>query len=340
MSHGPFGEIALHGGLEVPLALGVNLEAIRAIDEDPCFVTVKIKSGRGQQGQGYNYGPALMRTIGEQVLANRPAGYRGHQDEDKVHYEWREPVTTWIGALWNEADQSLYVKGYVHPTAPELRQQVRMAATGIDPVNSVSIWGTRRVDEDTGEVESMDLWSIDWTPKGRAGMETELVSVGGEQQDEDEEVHVTTREEVIASLTEGDLPPTLVLEIETRAKSSALEVVKSHLLGLLGEENLTLEDALRRFDELAQERRAEELRSKVDELVAASVTGEMQRDAVASFVTNRLRDELEVTDEQVAAEIESAKEVGYIKALGSGPAPVNGSGGDGANKRRATSWAT
>lgn len=341
MNRGPSGEIALYDGteLEVPLAAGVNVDAIRALDSDPCFVTVRIKAGKGQQGRGYNYGPAVLQAIGEQVLAERPAGYRGHQDKDKVEYEWREPVTTWIGALWNDAEQALYVKGYVHPTAPELRHQVRMAATGVDPVNSVSIWGTRRVDEVTGEVLEMDLWSIDWTPKGRAGMETELVSVGGEQTDDEEDEDVTTREEVIASLTEGDLPPALVLAIEDKAKAAVLETLRGSLLAKLGVEDATLEEALERVSSLAHEKAEAALDAQVRELVEAAVTGEMQREAIVSHVTARLHDGAP-TKEEIAAEIDAAKEVAYIKALSSGPAPVNGAGGEGrTQERRATSWA-
>ena len=82
----------------VDFAPGFNFEALKLVDDDPFFTTVRIKSGRGDQGAGPNYGPDVLENIAEQINTKLPPGYRGHQQADNVGWEWREPVTAWVGA--------------------------------------------------------------------------------------------------------------------------------------------------------------------------------------------------------------------------------------------------
>lgn len=334
------GELVTAPRFDVPFAPGFNLDAVKALDEDPRFATVKIKAGQGNGGKGPNYGPDILKDLERQFNEKRPSGYKGHQDPSKVEYEWREPVTAWIGARWNPDEQALYVKGYVPPTAPELRTQLDLAATGADVVNGVSIWGMRDVQGD--EVTAFDLWSLDWTPKGRNGMEAELVSVTGEMEEEDDEVE---RDQVIASLTPDEIPDRVRTAIQ-----GELQTEHDALNGAVGEMRVILEldedsdpqaviDAIRG---LVDSDARQELQEKVNAQVTKDVAGELMRTAIAERLVSTL--EVGATDEEIAGEIATAKELPHIKALAGSKIPTvvgggDSGGGDQTEQRQATSWA-
>lgn len=333
--------VAAPAQVEVPFAPGFDLEKLKQTDPDPRFATVKIKPGRGNGGNGPNYGPNILRDLARQINEKRPAGYRGHQDESRVHWEWREPVTAWVGAVFDEQEQALYVKGYVPPTAQELRTQLALAETGADVVNSVSIWGMRDVKGD--EVLSYELWSLDWTPKGRAGMETELVSVSGEQQKEAQ----VERSEVIKSLKPEELPDALKDHFRNEGKALAAPELESYTKAI-GEMRVILEldektdtaAVISKVSELVAADKAAELEAKVREKVEADIAGELMRAAVIERVISRLKPGAD--DKTITGEIAAAKELPHVKALGGqriptvlGVAPSSSSDG---SKRQGTQW--
>lgn len=316
--------------VEVPFAPGFDIEALKITDPDPVFATVKISSGRGDQGSGPNYGPEILQSLADQFNTKRPPGYKGHQDPDKVSFEWREPVTAWVGANFvprADGGADLYVKGYVPSTAPELRQQLALASAGADIVNSVSIFGTRKVDKD--EVTDFDLWSLDWTPKGRAGMETELVLVSGEQAKETEEMD---RSEIIRALQVSDLPESLVGEIR-KGVTDELNTEIKPLVDAVGEMKLILEldsgadatalvEALRGLIESKNVTEVEEL---ISDAVAEIESSDLVKSAVKDILSARITEK--PSEEELAGEISKALEQPYIKALATGKAPVIQSGG-------------
>jgi len=307
--------------LDIPFAPGFDLEALKAVDENPFFATVRIRSGRGDQGVGPVYGDEVLRSLEEQINQKRPPGYKGHQDPERVEWEYREPVTAWVGAKFTtsaEGKGELIVKGYVPPTAEDLRTQLRLAGSGADVVNSVSIFGTRQLDGD--QVKSFDIWSLDWTPKGRAGMQTDLLKVSGEQAKEEDEV---TREEVIASLKADEVPQHLVegfqkIALEGVSGKAALadEIVK--LLGL--EDDDDSEKVIEKVREYVVSAETTKLEEAIDEILEDKVKAEMAKSAVKELVLPRLSGSS--TKDEIAGEITSALEKEYIKALTSEKAPV------------------
>lgn len=325
--------------IDVPFAPGFNLEALKAVDPEPVFATVRIKAGRGDQGSGPEYGDEILRSLEEQINQRRPPGYKGHQDPSRVDWEYREPVTAWVGARFGTDDEGaaeLVVKGYIPPTAPELRTQLQLAQSGADVVNSVSIFGVRGVEGD--KVKSFDLWSLDWTPKGRAGMQTELLKVSGEQAKEEDEM---TREEVIASLKAEEVPEHLVESIRKGAlegvsgKAALADEIRS-LLGLDEEDDdSTVIEKIRDFVVSAETAQIEE---KLDELLEDKVKAEMARAAVKDAVLPRLSSAS--TEEQIVGEITSALEKPYIAALAKGDTFPVFSGGTGGQdgSRSGTAW--
>lgn len=319
----------------VPFAPGFDLEALKKVDEEPFFATLSIKPGPGGQGAGPNYGPALLQDIMNQINTKRPPGYKGHQDPERISWEYREPVTAWVGAQWNEAEQELLVKGYVPATAPDLRTQLRLAESGADVVNSVSIFGMRDVEGD--QVTRFDLWSLDWTPKGRNGMQTELVGVSGEQAKEEE----VDRDQVIASLKAEEVPAHLV----ERFKSEALEGVSDkaaladEIMALLGlGEDSDSQALIDKVKDLVVSAEVAELDEKLDEVLTDKVEAEMARAAVKDAILPKLS--VNSTEDEIAGEIASALEKPYIKALASGdPFPVvSGGAGNQDDTRQGTSW--
>lgn len=323
----------------VPFAPGFDLDSLKTFDTDPRFATVRIKPGVGQQGKGKNYSPDILRDIARQVNEKRPSGYKGHQNQENISWEWREPVTAWVGAEFDEQEQALYVKGYVPPTAPELRAQLDLAATGADIVNSVSIFGMRQDQGD--EVVAFDLWSIDWTPKGRAGMDAQLVSVTGEQHKEDD----VDRDEVIRSLKKDEVPEHLAQEFrnEGRAEAQPFEraVGEMKVILELGEDDDT-DKVLDTVKGMVSSTKQAEFENDVDEAIEADVSGELMRSAVKERVVSKLSPG--ASEEDIKGEIASAKELPHIKVLQSQKIPtvvggrkLEGEQSDG-EQRKGTAW--
>ena len=327
--------------IEVPFAKGFDLEALKKVDDDPFFATVLIKAGKGDQGTGPLYDESLLQNLEAQFNSKRPPGYKGHQDPENVSWEYREPVTAWVGARFvsgPEGQGELYVKGYIPPTSDELRMQLRLAEAGADVINSVSIFGVRDVKD--GVVTKFDLWSLDWTPKGRAGMETALVGVSGEQA-EKEEVQMATREEVIASIQVSDVPDHVA---DALRKEGVASVVGE--TSVAGEMRLILEldpdedpeAVVAAVRGLVSKGKTEELATRV-EAATEEITVEMAREAVRDTVLPRLK--ADATEEEIKGEIDTALERPYIKALVDGvtiPVVSGGTGGSVDGTRQGTAW--
>lgn len=160
---------------DIPLSYGVDDEVISAIkdgDDDPLEVVVEIPAS--QSTRGWVYTSEMLDDVVESVLANTAAGYKGHQREEDVANEFLNPATHWIGAI--KIGDSAYIRGIVDKGEPDLKRYIRSKR-----INQVSIFGHPHVtyDEyDQVHVVGYDLLSIDWTPLGRAGMPTKLVSIG------------------------------------------------------------------------------------------------------------------------------------------------------------------
>lgn len=327
----------------VDFAPGFDLEALKLLDPDPVFTTVKIHSGKGNQGTGPYYSPAILQDLESQFNTKRPPGYKGHQDADKAHWEWREPVTAWVGAKFvptQDGEAALYVKGYVPPTAEGLRTQLRLASTGADIVNSVSIFGMRDVEKD--QVTKFDLWSLDWTPKGRAGMDTELISVGGEQHKEEEET--MDRDEVIRSLSKDEIPEHIASVIRSEERAVVLTETSGDL-GAMGEMRVILEldsaadgeAVVSAVRTLVESKTTDELEGKVDTAVA-EISNEMARAAVRDNILPKLN--AKSTEEEIKGEITTALALPYIVTLLEGKTiPIIQGGGKQTDTRQGTAWA-
>jgi hypothetical protein len=134
-------------------------------------VVVEIPAGKSKRG--WNYKPAALQKIVGEVMANGSPGFLGHQKPEDVGNEFPTPVTHWVGAIWKNG--KAYIRGVIDQSAVDLKRWIRAKT-----IKTVSIFGTPKLEQVKGEVQVVDyqLLSIDWTPLGRAGMPTRIVSVG------------------------------------------------------------------------------------------------------------------------------------------------------------------
>lgn len=161
----------------IPLAKGVNLEALKAGDDSPLEVVVEVPAGKSKRG--WNYTETSLKKIVDAVNTRTLAGYKGHQKPEDVGHQFVPPATHWVGALWQNG--RAYFRGVVDKAETDLKRWVKAGR-----INQVSIFGLPKLARNAaGETEVVDYepLSIDWTPLDRAGMPTRLVAVSGEMYD-------------------------------------------------------------------------------------------------------------------------------------------------------------
>lgn len=162
------GEMAVS---EIPVSPAVNMDALKEGDDDPLEVVVAIPAGRSKRG--WDYLPRALQDIVDVVNAEGLPGYEGHQDQDRVDWEFRTPVTHWVGAKWR--DGVAYFRGLIDKAASDLKRWIRGGT-----IKTVSIWGVPKLAYENGETKVIgyEPLSIDWTPPRRAGMPTQIVAIG------------------------------------------------------------------------------------------------------------------------------------------------------------------
>ncbi len=156
---------------DVPISPGVDINAIKNGDNDPLEVVVEIEPGVSKRG--WNYLPSTMQSIVSQVMGETSPGFLGHQKAEDVGTEFKDPVTHWIGAKWENG--KAYFRGVVDKAAPDLKRWIKSKRIG-----QVSIFGEAELAK-VGEMTNVigyKLMSIDWTPLNRNGMPTKVVATG------------------------------------------------------------------------------------------------------------------------------------------------------------------
>jgi hypothetical protein len=183
----------------IPLARGIDqarLDQLRAGDQDPMEVAVRIAPGKGSHGI---YTETALRRLVSHVQDHTLAGYRGHIRGEELPFRFDFPSTHWVGAEYR-ADGA-YIRGVVDQREPDLKRLIRAGR-----ITQPSILYTdARTERVGGEVRIVDLkpLSIDWAPLGRAGMSSAEV-VGHEMQGHNDGggQTVPTIRELLASLRE------------------------------------------------------------------------------------------------------------------------------------------
>jgi len=156
---------------DVPIAPGVDVNALKVGDDEPMEVVVEVPTGKSKRG--WNYKPAALQKIVGEAMSQGLPGFLGHQKPEDVDTQFPQPVTHWVGGLWK--DGKAYFRGVIDKSAPDLKRWIRSKV-----INTVSIFGVPKLQQVGGEINVVDYTplSIDWTPLGRAGMPTRIVSIG------------------------------------------------------------------------------------------------------------------------------------------------------------------
>lgn len=156
---------------EVPASAAIDVQALKEGDSEPLEVVVEIPAGRSKRG--WLYTPQALKRIVDVVMEQGLPGFLGHQKPEDVDHQFPQPVTHWVGGKM--VGDKAYIRGVVDPSASDLKRWIRSRA-----VRTVSIYGIPKLEHAAGETRVVDFQplSIDWTPLGRAGMNTRVVAVG------------------------------------------------------------------------------------------------------------------------------------------------------------------
>ena len=157
----------------IPVAAGVDVDAIKKGDDDPYEVVVAIPASRSKRG--WRYQPEAIMNVVTEVQNATLNGYLGHQKPEDVDSEFKTPVTHWIGATYDETKKIGYFRGVIDKSASDLKRWIRAKR-----ITQVSIFGKPTIKVGTGDPEVVGYkpYSIDWTPLNRAGMPTQIVASG------------------------------------------------------------------------------------------------------------------------------------------------------------------
>lgn len=156
---------------EVPASAAIDVQALKEGDSEPLEVVVEIPAGRSKRG--WLYTPQALKRIVDVVMEQGLPGFLGHQKPEDVGHQFPQPVTHWVGGKM--VGDKAYIRGVVDPAAKNLKRWIKSRA-----VRTVSIYGIPKLEHVRGETRVVDFQplSIDWTPLGRAGMDTRVVAVG------------------------------------------------------------------------------------------------------------------------------------------------------------------
>jgi len=182
------------------------VEKLTEGDDSPCWVAMEILEGPGSHG---DYQASAIKAVVEQVNEQEPMGFLGHQKQEDLPYEFPDPTTHWFAAEFEEADNDngrskAIVYGLVDQAFPNLRRWIRA-----NRIKEISIYGEPVYESGTRDVINYNLYSIDWAPRGRSGMETSLLwssemdDPRGEQ-DGDEGMDTWTKEDAQEWLEDND----------------------------------------------------------------------------------------------------------------------------------------
>lgn len=150
---------------DVPLADGVELETLTEGDEKPFFITLPIGAVTVSRNDRV-YRRDAVEAIKQAVNDRKIGGILGHLKDDARPYEFNIPVIHWVGAVF-EGD-TLWAKGYIPKTQPELREYMRIAMRTKSEVGT-SIYGTAEI-EDDGRVTNLWVETVDIAHPDRVGV--------------------------------------------------------------------------------------------------------------------------------------------------------------------------
>lgn len=267
---------------DIPVAPGVDLAELRAMDSDPFFVSLPIVPKVGAVSKnGLLYDEALVSSVERQINTKRPGGIFGHLKDEDRGTAYPIPSGMWVGAK-RDGDQ-LWAKAYIPPGAA--RDHIRRLKA-VGGQISTSIYGKGKFEETATKgvrrLTDFDLESLDFAPPQRAALGHGAVpNVTSEFEQENPGM---TKEELLKSLTLADVPANIREQIvsDAQAQSSATQTVAELRTQVTDRDALIAE-----LQTSVAEFRRREFDSAVDarvaELTAWQVTGDAAKAKLDSF---------------------------------------------------------
>lgn len=192
----------------VPIAEGVDMEAIKETDNDPFFVTLPIVPEIGAvSNNGLLYDEALVNAVQEQINSKRPGGIFGHLKDADRNHSFPIPEGTWVGAT--RQNDTLWGKAYIPPgAARDYIRRLRAVGGSI----ATSIYGKgqfKQVRDGVRRLEGFVLESLDFAPPERAALGYGAVPMVTAEMETEQEPIMADKAQVIAELTVADIPAPL-----------------------------------------------------------------------------------------------------------------------------------
>lgn len=247
---------------DIPVSANVNLEELKRGDNDPLEVVVSIPVSKSKRG--WKYTEQALQRIVETVNKQGLPGCLGHQDSERVNYEFVPPVTHWVGAKMGNG--TAYVRGVVDKSAEDLKRWIKAGV-----VKNVSIFGIPTLRQASGETEVVDFLplSIDWTPVGRNGMPTEIVAMG---EIDLGGVKQLTKEDVLDGIKRLGIPVGELLEVAGGEEFLEAKKIVGELSSILGVEAKELVEKVREDRKKIEEIKKAERQALIDKIIGEMVT--------------------------------------------------------------------
>lgn len=286
------GEMAVS---DVPLAPWANLDTLKAGDQDPLEVVVEIPAGKSKRG--WNYKPGALQSIVGEIMSQGLPGFLGHQKPEDVNNQFPQPVTHWIGAKWDPMSNKAYFRGIIDKSAGDLKRWIRS-----NVIRTVSIFGIPKLQQTAGETQVIDYQplSIDWTPLGRAGMQTKIAAIG-EMDQILEKGGNSMGEEGNKSMTWKELVSGLKNMLASK------DVTLNQVVGEMG---ITTQELAGEMKDIKEALDAKEILGKVKE--ALGVTGEMDIVKVAGEAKKVMDEQAKAGHEKIIDDIIKEKVTGEM----------------------------
>lgn len=320
---------------DIPLAAGVDVEKLRAADDDPLEVVVEIPATKSKRG--WNYTKESLKDIVDYTTAYTLNGFLGHQKAEDVSTQFVAPVTHWIGAEMRE--DKAYFRGMIDAAAKDLKRWVRTGR-----IQEVSIFGYPKLKKDktSGEMDVVgyDPLSIDWTPLHRPGMPTSIIGMEMEDKNKGKEGgnEDMTFEELMSKLKElikdgkaskEGIAKSLGLKLEKEKDPKGGDDKQNKSDKTSGEMDEVIEKAMKLFEEQNKTKQVE----TIDTLIKEKVTGEMAQGLVKKF----LKVDDDADKDVIAGEIDAVLNDELIKTIISNQHLDVGTGTGGAGNNSSSS---
>lgn len=305
---------------DVPLAPGVDYDALVAGDDDPVFLTLPIGKANVKSGNKRFYDDEWLMELERQALSNKPVGLMGHLRPEDRATAFPDEAVHWVGAA--RIGELLWGKGYV-PPGPVRDRIRRYKATNTKIATSIDAFAEGAWDEALGayrmKAGTLRLNQIDIAPADRAGIPalaavpilTTEMEAGENTDHPEQESETVDKLEVIREMTPEDaaLLPDAVRAAIVAAVEPAPEVALVHELreALGAGEGDDIKALVAELKAEREERKQEAVKARIAELVADEENGvkvEALRGLVTELVAARNPQTVEDAETAYAAVVE------------------------------------